>query len=169
MPGIVGIHSTQLMKTVYVSGAESSISGFDRRNQRKLEGTHATVLPQQSCFVIHLRDTRSPPRLSPLPSILTYPPIKCHVQMFKPSLQCPWQVRACGLRNPQSAGEESSIYRKAAHACKKHTLLKGHSRGTGRDHQGRWDSWGNVASAADSRQCQCKRQTRVRENKTTPL
>lgn len=45
----------------------------------------------------------------------------------------------------------------------KHTLFKGHSKGTGRDHQGCCDSWENVDSMADSRQSQCKQQTRERE------
>ena len=95
---------------------------FWQKEPEQLQQTHATVLS--------LRSTLPPiwdliPSPSPLPSMLTYPPpIKCHVQMFKPSLQCCWQARACGV--PQRAGEVLlfSTYRKEAHACKTH-IFKG--------------------------------------------
>lgn len=45
IPVIVGICPTQLMKMIYVSGGESNLPGFDRRNHSKLEWAQQQSLP----------------------------------------------------------------------------------------------------------------------------
>lgn len=78
--------------------------------------------------------------------------------MFKPRLQC------CRKLEPVASETHKVLERRAALTGKKlmlakHTCLKGHSKGTGRDHQGCCYSRENGDSMADWRQSQCSQQT----------
>lgn len=103
----------RLMKIGFISKGESNLPGLGQKDLHKLGWA---MLNQLSPAIPFFYPSEIKIWLqAPLLSILTY---QSHDVCKCLNLCCHGKIRACGLRNPQRAAEESCTYRKEAHACK---------------------------------------------------